>query len=286
MTTLRPQYPLAMLCRVLEVSRSGYHAWRTRRPSKRAQENARLEVAIQAAHVRTRQTYGPERLQAELREDGFPAGIGRIKRLRKKLGLRCTQVRRFTTTTESNHALPVAENVLAQTFVATRPNETWVTDITYVPTAEGWLYLAGIKDLFTCEVVGHALDARMTTDLVGCALMKAITTKRPAPGLLHHSDRGAQYCAQDSQARLKQFGVHASMSRRGNCYDNAPMESFWGTLKNELVHHRRYETREQARREISEYIELFYNRQRRHSRLGNLSPVAFAQQWARQQPAA
>jgi putative transposase len=180
----------------------------------------------------------------------------------------------------------VAENVLAQTFVATRPNETWVTDITYMPTAEGWLYLAGIKDLFTCEVVGHAMDARMTPDLVWCALMNAITTKRPAPGLLHHFDRGAQYCAHDYQARLKQFGLHASMSRRGNCYNNAPMESFWGTLKNELVHHRRYETREQARREISEYIELFYNRQRRHSRLGNLSPVAFAQQWARQQPAA
>lgn len=286
MTTLRSQYPLAILCRVLEVSRSGYHAWRTRRPSKRAQENARLEVAIQAAHGRTRQTYGPERLQAELRDDGFPAGVGRIKRLRKKLGLRCKQVRRFTTTTESNHALPVAENVLAQTFVATRPNETWVTDITYVPTAEGWLYLAGIKDLFTCEVVGHAMDARMTTELVRGALMNAITTKRPAPGLLHHFDRGAQYCAHDYQAWLKHFGLHASMSRRGNCYDNAPMESFWGTLKNELVHHRRYDTREQARREISEYIELFYNRQRRHSRLGNLSPVAFAQQWARQQPAA
>ena len=170
MRTLRPQYPLHLLCRVLEVSRSGYYAWRNRRPSKRAQENARLEVAIQAAHVRTRQTYGPERLQTELRDDGFPAGIGRIKRLRKKLGLRCTQVRRFTTTTESKHALPVAENVLAQTFIATRPNETWVTDITYVPTAEGWLYLAGIKDLFTCEVVGHAMGARMTTALVSQAL--------------------------------------------------------------------------------------------------------------------
>lgn len=286
MMTLRPQYPLAVLCRVLGVSRSGYHAWRTRRPSKRAQENARLEVAIRAAHVRTRQTYGPERLQAELREDGFPVGIGRIKQLRKKLGLRCNQVRQFTTTTDSNHALPVAENVLDQTFAATRPNETWVSDITYVPTAEGWLYLAGIKDLFTCEVVGHAMDARMTTELVGGALRKALTIKRPAPGLLHHSDRGAQYGAHDYQAWLKHFGVRASMSRRGNCYDNAPIESFWGTLKNELVHHRRYDTREQARREISEYIELFYNRQRRHSRLGNLSPVAFAQQWARQQPAA
>ena len=286
MSTLRPQYPLRLLCRVLDVSRSGYYAWRTRCPSKRAQENARLEVAIQAAHVRTRQTYGPERLQAELREDGFPAGIGRIKRLRKKLGLRCTQVRRFTTTTDSTHALPVAANVLAQTFAARRPNETWVTDITYVPTAEGWLYLAGIKDLFTCEVVGHAMGARMTTELVIQALGAAVWAKRPRPGLIHHSDRGSQYCAQDYQDQVRQFGMTASMSRRGNCYDNAPMESFWGTLKNELVHHRRYETREQARREISEYIEIFYNRQRRHSRLGNRSPVAFAQQWARQQPAA
>ena len=192
MRTLRAHYPLSLLCRVLEVSRSGYYAWQHRRPSKRDQENARLEVAIQAAHVRTRQTYGPERLQAELHADGFPAGIGRIKRLRKKLGLRCTQVRRFTTTTASNHALPVAENVLAQTFVATRPNETWVTDITYVPTAEGWLYLAGIKDLFTCEVVGYAMGARMTTDLVSYALRKAVGAKRPGPGLIHHSDRGSQ----------------------------------------------------------------------------------------------
>jgi len=286
MTTLRHQYPLSLLCRVLGVSRSGYYAWRTRRPSKRGQENARLEVAIQAAHVRTRQTYGPERLQAELREDGFPVGIGRIKRLRKKLNIRCTQVRRFTITTDSTHALPVAENVVAQTFVATRPNETWVTDITYVPTAEGWLYLAGIKDLFTCEVVGHAMGARMTTDLVSHALVKAVRAKRPRPGLIHHSDRGSQYCAHDYQDQVRQFGMTASMSRRGNCYDNAPMESFWGTLKNELVHHRRYDTREQARREISQYIEIFYNRQRRHSRLGNRSPATFAQQWARQQPAA
>jgi transposase InsO family protein len=286
MRTLRSQYPLVLLCRVLEVSRSGYHAWQNHRPSKRAQENARLEVAIQAAHVRTRPTYGPARLQAELREDGFPAGVGRIKRLRKKLGLRGQQVRRFTTTTDSKHPLPVAANVLAQTFAARRPNEVWVTDITYVPTAEGGLYLAGVKDLHTCEVVGYAMDARMTTDLVRGALLKAIDTKRPAPGRIHHSDRGSQYCAQDDPAQLRQLGLPPSMSRKGNCYDNAPMESFWGTLKNELVPHRRDETREQARREISEYIEIFYNRQRRHSRLGNRSPAAFAQQWARQQPAA
>jgi putative transposase len=283
MNMLRAHYPLSLLCRVLDMSRSGYYAWQHRRPSKRAQENARLEVAIQAAHVRSRQTYGPERLQAELRADGFPAGIGRIKRLRKKLGLRCTPVRRFTITTDSSHRLPVADNLLAQTFTTTRPNETWVTDITYVPTAEGWLYLAGIKDLFTCEVVGHAMGARMTTDLVSHALRNAVGMKRPRPGVIHHSDRGSQYCAQDYQEQLRKFGMTASMSRKGNCYDNAPMESFWGTLKNELVHHRRYATREQARREITEYIELFYNRQRRHSRLGNRSPAAFAQQWVRQQ---
>ncbi|TKB79438.1 MAG: IS3 family transposase [Nitrospira sp.] len=285
MSTLRPQYPLSLLCRVLEVSRSGYYAWCTRRPSTRTQENARLEVAIQAAHVRTRQTYGPERLQAELREDGFPAGINRIKRLRKKLGLRCTPVQRFTITTDSAHHLPVAENRLAQTFTATRPNETWLTDITYVPTEEGWLYVAGVKDLYTCEVVGYAMGARMTTDLVSHALRKAVGAKRPRPGLIHHSDRGSQYCAHDYQDQLRQWGMIPSMSRKGNCYDNAPMESFWGTLKTELVHHRRYDTREQARREITEYIEVFYNRQRRHSRLGNCSPAAFAQQWVRQQPA-
>ncbi len=195
MKTLRLQYSLSLLCRVLAVSRSGYYAWLHRRPSKRAQENARLEVAIQAARVRTRQTYGPERLQAELRADGFPAGVGRIKRLRKKLGLRCRQVRRFTTTTDSTHALPVAENVLAQTFVATRPNETWVTDITDIPTAEGWLYVAGINDLYTCEVVGHAMEGRMTTDLVKQVLVMALGAKRPCPGLIHHSDRGSQSCA-------------------------------------------------------------------------------------------
>ena len=286
MRTLRLHYPVSLLCRGLEVSRSGYYAWRARRPSQRAQENARLEVAIQAAHVRTRQTYGPERLQAELRADGFPAGIGRIKRLRKKLGLRCIPVHRWTTTTDSAHHLPVAENLLAQTFTATRPNETWLTDITYVPTGEGWLYVAGVKDLYTCEIVGHAMGGRLTTDLVRHALGNAVRVKRPRPGVIHHSDRGSQYCAQDDQEPLRQCGMIPSMSRKGNCYDNAPMESFWGTLTNKLVPHRRYATREQARREITEYIEVFYNRQRQHSRLGNSSPAAFAQQWARQQPAA
>jgi len=286
MTILRPQYPLTVMCRVLDVSRSGYHAYASRSPSKRAQENARLEVAIHAAHTRTRESYGPERLQDELRDDGFKVGVARIKRLRNKLGLRCKQARKFKATTNSNHDLPVAANLLNQNFQSTHPNETWVTDITYVATEEGWLYLSGVKDLHTCELVGHAMGARMTKDLVGRALGKAVCAKRPDPGLIHHSDRGSQYCSQDYQALLRQFGMKASMSRKGNCYDNAPMESFWGTLKNELVHHRRYETRAQAMREITEYIEIFYNRQRRHSRLGNLSPAAFTQRFYRQQQAA
>ena len=286
MTTLRRQYPLTAMCRVLEVSQSGYYAFVSRRPSKRAQENARLEMAIHAAHRRTRETYGPERLQDELKDEGIKAGVGRIKRLRKKLGIRCKQVRKFKATTNSNHNLPVAPNLLGQNFETSRPNQTWVTDITYVLTGEGWLYLAGVKDLHTCELVGYAMGHRMTTELVGRALFQAVAAKRPAAGLIHHSDRGSQYCALDYQKLLRQFGMHVSMSRRGNCYDNAPMESFWGTLKNELVHHRRYETRRHAQREITEYIEIFYNRQRRHSRLGNLSPAAFTQQFYRQQQAA
>lgn len=286
MKTLRPQYPLSVMCRVFEVSRSGYHAFASRLPSKRARENAHLEVAIQATHTRGRETYGPMRLQDELKDDGVQAGVSRIKRLRKKLGLRCKQVRKLKATTNSNHRLPLADNLLNQNFQARKPNETWVTDITYVSTDEGWLYLSGVKDLYTCELVGYAMGVRMTTDLVGRALFQAVAAKRPGPGLIHHSDRGSQYCSRDYRALLQQFEMKASMSRRGNCYDNAPMESFWGTLKNELVYHREYETRAQAIREITEYIEIFYNRQRRHSRLGNLSPAAFTQRFYWQQQAA
>lgn len=276
MKQLKGQFPVSLMSRVLQVCKSGYYAWLKRGPSKRAQDDARLRVAIKAAHVRTRESYGPERLRKELAADGFHAGVGRIKRLRKQLGICCKQKRKFKATTHSNHGLPVAENLLKQEFSTDRPNQVWVTDITYLPTQEGWLYLAGIKDLHTCEIVGYALGERMTKELVSRALFGAVVHKRPPPGLIHHSDRGSQYCAHDYRRLLDQFGMHCSMSRKGNCYDNAPMESFWGTLKNELVHHRRYETRAQAIREITEYIEIFYNRQRRHSKLGYLAPAVFA----------
>ena len=285
---LQSDYPLAALCRVLSVSLSGYHAWLTRPPSKRRQARERLKVAAQAAHQRTRQSYGAQRLQKELAADGFRASLGTIKRIRRELGLCCVQQkRRFRVqTTDSRHTLPIAPNLLEQCFSVTRPNEVWTADITYVPTAEGWLYVAVIKDLFAGEVVGRSFGERMTTDLVVRALEQAVATRRPAAGLIHHSDRGSQYCSHEYQELLASYGMRVSMSRKGNCYDNAPVESFWGTLKTELVHHRRYQTRAEAMSEISEYIDIFYNRQRRQSRLDYMSPAAYTQQFMQQQRAA
>ena len=208
-------------------------------------------------------------------EHGIHAGVCRIRRIRKKLGIRCKQVKKFKVTTDSGHNLPVAENILEQNFDVTAPNKVWLSDITYIPTDEGWLYLAGHKDLCSGEVVGYAMSNRMTRTLVSQSLFRAVASKRPPKGLIHHSDRGSQYCSLDYQKLIEQFAMKASMSRKGNCYDNAPMESFWGTLKQELVHHRRYHTRQEAIQEITEYIEIFYNRQRKQKRLGYLSPAAF-----------
>jgi len=282
----RLHYPLSVLCRVFNLARSGFYAWLHRKPSRRAQEDERLKIAIKAAHKRTRKSYSARRMQTELAADGFPVGRDRIIRLRKELNIHCIQKRKFKATTNSKHTLPVAENLLNQNFTPSVPNQVWVTDITYIPTQEGWLYLAGVKDVFTCEVVGYAMAERMTQDLVGRALFRAMQQKRPADGLIHHSDRGSQYCAHDYQKLLKQFGMISSMSRKGNCYDNAPMESFWGSLKNELVHHQRYATRNEAKASIQEYIEIFYNRQRRHSRLGNISPAAFEANYYKMKEAA
>ena len=285
---LRRDYPVRLLCRVLEVSRSGYHAWLRRAPSERARSRERLKLAVQAAHMRTRQTYGARRLQRELAADGFIAGLGTIRRVRRELGLCCVQrKRRFrVATTDSRHSLAVAPNLLEQDFRVARPGEVWTADITYVPTAEGWLYVAALKDLFAGEIVGRSFGERMTTELVVRAFGQAASAHRPAPGLIHHSDRGSQYCSHEYQELVASYGMRVSMSRKGNCYDNAPIESFWGTLKTELVHHRRYRTRAEAAREIAEYIDLFYNRERRQARLGYLSPVAYTQQFTRQRAAA
>jgi transposase InsO family protein len=279
MKELRLKYPVPLMGRIMSVSASGYYAWLYRPPSKHAQEEMRLEVEIKAAHKRTRETYGPERLQHDMAEHGVQVGICRIKRIRKKLGLRCKQKRKFRATTDSKHKLPVAENLLGQQFKVYEPNTVWVSDITYVPTDEGWLYLAGHKDLFTGEIVGYAMGERLTKSLVSESLFRAVAAKRPANGLLHHSDRGSQYCSYEYRNILEQFELKASMSGKGNCFDNAPMESFWGTLKQELVHHRHYGSRLEAIRDITEYIEIFYNRQRRQARLGFLAPAAYEQKY-------
>ena len=277
--SMRQAYPVASMCRVFGVSESGFYAWRVRAPSERERENARLEIEIKAAHQRTRETYSSIRLHSDLADHGVQATQYRVRTLRKKLGSRCKQKRKFKVTTDSKHHLPIAPNVLKREFTVSAPNKAWVSDITYISTDEGWLYLAGIKELFDGELVGYSMSERMTKDLVRQALFRATTRKRPPIGLILHSDRGSQYCAHDYQDLLKQFGMTASMSRKGDCWDNAPIESFWGILKNELVHHRKFKTRQQAIQEITEYIEIFYNRQRKQKRLGYLSPAAFTQKY-------
>jgi putative transposase len=286
MKTMRLEYPITVLCRAFDVSRSGFYVWSKGKLSPRAQVDEQLKVAIKAVHKQSRETYGTRRVQPELKAQGFIAGRDRIARLRRELNLRCKQKRKFKATTNSNHDFPVADNLLNQTFAPTRPNEVWVTDITYCATDEGWLYVAGIKDVFTCELVGYAMGERMTQGLTAQALWNAVRNKRPQKGLIHHSDRGSQYCAHDYRKLVEQFGMQASMSRKGNCFDNAPMESFWGSLKNELIHHYRYATRADAKAAIQEYIESFYNRQRRHSRLGYVPPALFAEVFSKQLQAA
>ena len=241
-----------------------------------------MEVAICAAHEKTRRTYGAKRLHKELQDEGFVTGRDRIVRLRREMGIQCKQRRHFKITTQSDHDdSPVAPNLLDQHLIAPRHDVVWHVNITYIATEEGWLFLAGLKDQCTCEIVGYAMSARMTQELAISALNMAIQHRRPPPGLVHHSDRGSQYCAKVYRAILQENGLVASMSRKGNCYDNAPIESFCGSLKNEIVHHQLFETRAQADSTIREYIEIFYNRQRRHSRIGYLAPAVFAQSFTR-----
>jgi putative transposase len=279
MKELRLQYPLPLLERMLRVSGSGYYGWVDRPLSKRDREKLRLELEIKAADKRTRQTYSAERLAQDLAEHGIYVGVCRIRRIRKKLGLRCKQKKKFKATTDSKHKLPVAPNLLGQKFEVSEPNKVWVSDITYIPTDEGWLYLAGHKDLGSGEIVGYAMGERLTRNLTLTSLLKALDYRRPGEGLLHHSDRGSQYCSYEYGEILNRNGLISSMSGKGNCYDNAPMESFWGTLKQELIHHRHYRTRREAIEDITEYIEVFYNRIRIQKRLGFLSPVDYARRY-------
>jgi putative transposase len=265
---------------VLSVSVSGYYRWRQRRPSRRQREDEDLTQTIRRLHGESHQRYGSPRIHAELRAQGIHCGEKRVARLMRQEGLqgKC-KWRRRVCTTDSRHTLPVARNVLNQEFTAEQPNAKWVADITYIATAEGWLYLAGIVDIFSRKVVGWAMDETMTTELVERALMAAVKTRRPQPGLLHHSDRGSQYASGDYQVQLQAAQIQVSMSRTGNCYDNALMESFWATLKVELIDDQAYDSRSAARQDIFHYIEGFYNQRRRHSALGYLSPAEFERRY-------
>ena len=275
---MKTDHSILTLCRHLEVSASGFYAWQRRRiaPGARALENQALAQEIGQIHTRSRQTYGAPRVQKELRKTGRCHGRNRVARLMKERGLCGRQKGRYRVqTTDSNHDQPIAPNRLAQAPMATAPNQLWVADITYIETREGWLYLAAILDLYSRKIVGWAMSERIDTVLVLKALAMALLHRCPPAQLLFHSDRGVQYASGDFRQALGKAGLIASMSRKGNCYDNATMESFWATLKLELVYRRCFQTRAQARTQIFDYIETFYNRQRAHSALDYQSPVDF-----------
>ena len=268
--------PIRLMCRALNVSPAGYYAWRNRPESPRALANRGLLAEIRLIHRASRQTYGSPSIWDELyNKRGQRVGENRVARLMRIEDIRAKTVKKWKATTDSSHRLPVASNTLNRQFRIERPNRVWAGDITYVWTHEGWLYLAVVLDLFSRKVIGWATGTRLTVDLAGNALTMALWRRKPQPGLLHHSDRGSQYAATAYQQQLADHGIGCSMSRKGNCWDNACVESFFGTLKKELIHHRRYVTREEATQEIFEYIEVFYNRMRRHSTLGYYSPAEF-----------
>lgn len=268
-------HSIEILCEVLGVSRSGYYSWLSRGPSQRALEDQALAENIESIFKWSRNTYGVPRMQKTLETEGKRHGKAKISRLMKMKGLKPKASKRFKATTDSNHSLPVAPNLLNQDFNPEKPNQAWCADITYIPTEEGWLYLATVIDLYSRMIVGWSMSKSLKTQLINDALIMAFWQRKPPKGCVHHSDRGSQYCSVDYRAKLDEFGFLCSMSGTGNCYDNAVMESFYHSLKVELIHGQRYKTREEAKKAIFDYVELFYNRQRLHSSLGYKSPVQF-----------
>jgi transposase InsO family protein len=264
-----------LLCEALEVSPAGYYAWRRRPRNAGEQRRDTLLVEIRAVHAEVKARYGSPRMTAELNARGLDCSENTVATLMKAHGIRAKRPRRFVRTTDSRHGLPVAENVLDRDFDPTEPNTAWCTDITYIPTAGGWLYLAVVEDLFSRRIVGWSMAATMTSRLVANALAMAVRLRLPGEGLVAHSDRGSQYASEHYQGLLAKHGIACSMSGVAQCWDNAPVESFFASLKRELVHDESYTTREQAKASIFEYVEVFYNRVRRHSSLEYLSPEEF-----------
>jgi putative transposase len=271
------------MCEQLGVSTSGYAGWKKGRGSVNWPSDEQLLALIRIVHAESKQAYGSPRITAELKARGVPVSKDRVRRLMKEHGIRGRHKRKFKATTDSRHKLPVAPNLLEQDFTTSAPDQTWVADITYIPTREGWLYLATVMDVYTRMIVGWAMDTRMTRELVINALRMAYWRRKPKAGLIHHSDRGSQYCSTDYRDLLKKYGMDASMSRKGNCWDNAVMESFYNSLKNERVFHEDYATRQEAKDDLVDYIEVFYNRRRRHSGLGYRSPAQYYAAWLAQQ---
>jgi len=270
------EFEVAIMCQILQVSRSGYYAWTRRAPSSRAQRQEKLIQQIRTAHEQSNGAYGSPRIHAELAQQQIEISLNTVAKLMKKAGIRSLRRRRFMVrTTDSNHDLPVAPNLLDRQFQAELPNQKWCCDITYIPTAEGFLYLAAVMDLCSRRIVGWSMAEHLRTELCLEALKMALGRRRVGSQLLHHSDRGVQYASGDYQRLLESNGICVSMSRTGNCYDNAAMESFWSTLKTELVHHMQYKSHDQARGSIFQFIECWYNRKRRHSAIGYKSPEAF-----------
>jgi len=268
------------MCEVLEVSRGGFYAWLRSPESERSHANRALLTEIRVAFDRSRQTYGSPRMTEELNDSGILCSENRVARLMRLGGIRAVGKRKYRVTTDSKHTHPVAENLLDRQFSTDRPNAVWLSDITYIWTSEGWLYLAGVIDLYSRMLVGWSMGPRLKAELTLEALRQAIARRNVRPDLMHHSDRGGQYAATEYQKLLKKTKMICSMSRKGDCWDNAPIESFFATLKTELVYREQFKTRQEAKAKIFEYIEVFYNRQRRHSTLGYKSPIDFERQQA------
>lgn len=274
-------FPVEKMCSTLDVSRSGYYDWNSRPPSKRQIENKAILEVARNSYDECRGMCGLDKILEDVKEKFPKCSRNRLYRIQKENNLYSIRKKKFKATTDSNHDLPIADNLLNQNFNVERPYSVWVADISYIDTEEGWLYLATVKDLFNKEIVGWATSCNVKTDLCIKALESAIKRHRPLHGLIHHSDRGVQYCSNDYQELLKKHGMICSMSRKGNCYDNACAETFFSTLKSEMIYQRRYKTREEAHNDIFWYIECFYNRKRRHQALGYMTPIEFKERYTK-----
>ncbi len=276
----RKEHSINILCHVLEISRSGFYAWLSRPVSDREESNQQLLLKIRESHERSRETYGYRRIYYDLHAELKTLGKNRVFRLMQHYGIRAKTKRKFKMTTDSNHSKPISDNKLNREFTANKPNQRWVSDITYIPTMEGWLYLSVIMDLFSRKIIRWSMDSRMKEDITLNALRMALFKRKISGGVLLHSDRGSQYAANEYQGLLKDNDIECSMSRKENCWDNAVVESFFHTLKVECTHHESFKTRGEAKRVIFEYIEVFYNRQRRHSTINYNTPAQYELMYA------